>query len=402
MNKALLALGVLLILVACSPNKMELTETMEPAITVPNIKNYAVGSTNLAIAKEFSELGDDTMHRYLIGQPDDKGKAAYLDSLLAYPEAAFVTDLAIPNDESIFDIAAGQDLPIVSFITYPTAEKSDKQTYEFPYMNSSFGVFEHMLKPGDAPQFADPHAKYPLIILSHGHTAHGVYDISHAHNLSRNGYIVVVIFYGDNRTLVPNSFNTHQSFMRPIQTKVVLDAVLASDVFGPHIDTDNIGISGHSFGGFTPLALAGGDVQGRKDSTKDSRIKAVVAAAPWVGGTYDGNAVFAFGDGNKSLANVHIPVMTLFGTKDDVTTPESILPATLQLSGERYVVELIDQPHVFIGGSWQDRDNWELLFFNAYLKGDSKAKELLREGASMAGGNMDKQWFDYQRVNLAH
>lgn len=322
-----------------------------------------------------------------------------MDTLLAYPEAAFVTDLAIPNDEFTFDIAAGQDLPIVSFIAYPAAEKSDKQTYEFPYMNSSFGVFEHMLKHGEAPQFADPQAKYPLIILSHGHTAHGVYDIAHAHNLSRNGYIVVVIFYGDNRTLIPNSFNTHKSFMRPMQTKVVLDAVLTSDVFGPYIDTDNIGISGHSFGGFTPLALAGGDVQGQKESTKDDRIKAVVAVAPWVGGTYDGKEVFAFGDGNKSLSNVNIPVMTLFGTKDDVTTPESILPATLQLSGERYVVELIDQPHVFIGGSWQDRYNWELLFFNAYLKNDSEAKELLRKGASMAGGNMDKQWFDYQRVN---
>lgn len=399
MNKVLLALVVLLILVACSPNKMELTETMEPAITVPNIKNYAVGTTNLAIAEQFNELGDDAMHRYLIGQPNDKGEGAYLDTLLAYPEAALVTKLAIPNDTARFDVAAGIELPIVSFITYPTIDKSEKQTYEFPYMNSSFGVFEHMLEPGEAPEFAEPQTKYPLIILSHGHTAHGVYDIAHAHNLSRNGYIVVVIFYGDNRTLIPNSFNTHQSFMRPMQTKVVLDAVLANEAFGPRIDTDNIGISGHSFGGFTPLALAGGDVQGRPDSTKDDRIKAVVAAAPWVGGVYDGDEVFAFGDDNESLSNVDIPVLTLFGSKDDVTTPESILPATLQLSGERYVVELVDQPHVFIGGSWQDRDNWELLFFNAYLKGDNEAKELLRIGASMAGGNMDKQWFDYQRVN---
>lgn len=73
MTKTLLAFGALLFLVACSPNKTELTETMEPAIAVPNIKNYAVGSTNLAIAEQFRELGDDTMHRYLIGQPDDKG-----------------------------------------------------------------------------------------------------------------------------------------------------------------------------------------------------------------------------------------------------------------------------------------------------------------------------------------
>ena len=69
-----------------------------------------------------------------------------------------------------------------------------------------------------------------------------------------------------------------------------------------------------------------------------------------------------------------------------------------KLGGPTYVVELIDQPHVFEGGSWQDRDNWELLFFNAYLKNDAGALAALEVSDSMQGGNADRQLFDYQRT----
>jgi len=69
-----------------------------------------------------------------------------------------------------------------------------------------------------------------------------------------------------------------------------------------------------------------------------------------------------------------------------------------RLSGPTYVVELVDQPHVFETGSWEDRDNWELLFFSAYLKSNLASLETLKTGRSMKGGNEDVQLFDYQRV----
>ena len=69
-----------------------------------------------------------------------------------------------------------------------------------------------------------------------------------------------------------------------------------------------------------------------------------------------------------------------------------------QLSGPTYVVELVDQPHVFEQGSWEDRDNWELLFFSAYLKHDQAALALLESAASMRNGNEDRQRFDYQKT----
>ncbi|MEM8685556.1 MAG: hypothetical protein AAGF72_19240, partial [Pseudomonadota bacterium] len=58
----------------------------------------------------------------------------------------------------------------------------------------------------------------------------------------------------------------------------------------------------------------------------------------------------------------------------------------------------VDQPHVFDAGSWEDRDNWELLFFNAYLKSDDAALAALAAGRSMKGGNIDRQRFEFQQL----
>ena len=91
-------------------------------------------------------------------------------------------------------------------------------------------------------------------------------------------------------------------------------------------------------------------------------------------------------------------MVSFFGTRDAATPASFILPAMKKLSGPIYVVELVDQPHIFEQGSWEDRDNWELLFFAAYLKHDAAALEMLKSGHSMKGGNEDVQLFDYQQA----
>jgi hypothetical protein len=35
--------------------------------------------------------------------------------------------------------------------------------------------------------------------------------------------------------------------------------------------------------------------------------------------------------------------------------------------GRRFVIELVDQPHIYEAGSWQDEANWTLLFLAAYV-----------------------------------
>ncbi len=358
---------------------------------------YPVGSTNMEVAPEYADIGDDAMHEYLLGSARESDSPRFIDNIIKHPESAWVTNVPVPNTTELYGPASGLTLPVVTFLTYPSSAQQQPNRYAFPYHDARYGSFEDMLEAGEAPSFADPDKRYPLILLSHGASAHGVYDVGHAHDLASHGYIVAVINYGDDRTATENNQRHHRSFLRPLLTKAVLDSILESETFGGHIDTDSIGISGHSFGGFTALALAGGLVQGNTASVTDDRIKAGVIAAPWVGGIYDDHEMFAFGPDNAELKRVTKPMICFFGTKDEVTLASFILPAARQLSGPTYVIELVDQPHVFEEGSWEDRNNWELLFFSAYLKSDPKSLATLKTARSMKGGNEDVQLFDYQQ-----
>ena len=395
MIKHLLAIAACCCILGCS-NDADETVQGEPFERGP----YAVGSTNMQIAAAYAGIGDDAMHAYLLGRGNDTEQPGFVADILEHPESAWLIDVTIPDSPEIYGPASGMRLPVSVFLTFPSAPSQQQNPYAFPYHGAMYGVFEDMLEPGEAPSFADPDVRYPLIVLSHGASAHGIYDVRHAHQLASHGFVVAVLSYGDDRTAIPDELNRHLSYLRPLLTKAVLDEVLASETFGPHIDADAIGITGHSFGGFTALALAGGQFEGNPASVSDPRIKAAVLAAPWVGGRYDGVEVLAFGPENETLNRVGIPVISLFGSRDTVTTASYILPAMRQLSGPTYVVELVDQPHVFEQGSWEDRDNWELLFFSAYLKQDQAALALLQSASSMRAGNEDRQLFDYQKTGL--
>lgn len=395
MNRCLAVLMSLIVLTSCNNS----SPPLEPNEAEPFGRGpYPVGSTNMEVAPEFVEVGDDVMHEYLLGRAETIDKPRYITDLLKHPDAAWVTEVDVPDDATLYGPSSGLTLPVVTFLTFPTRARQHSKKYVFPYHDGVFGVFEDMLGVNEAPDFANPTERYPLIVLAHGSEAHGIYDVDHAHTLASHGYIVAVINYGDDRTAVPGALNQHVGFLRPFVTKAVLDSILESDTFGAHIDIDNIGITGHSFGGFTALATSGGPILGNTKSVHDERIKAISIAAPWVGGHDDGEDVFAFAPKNAGLSNVSVPTICFFGTNDEATLASFILPATENLSGPTYVVELVDQPHIFEEPSWEDRNNWELLFFSAYLKDDPESLETLRVARSMRGGNQDRQLMDYQRL----
>jgi dienelactone hydrolase len=355
-----------------------------------------VGSTNIEVASEFVNISDEQMHAYLLGRAGETGKARFISDILKHPESEWIIDVQIPEQPEIYGPASGQTLPVLTFLTFPAKAKRQRNSYAFPYFDSRYGVFEDMLEEGEQPDFAGPAARYPLILLAHGSEAHGIYDVKYAHTLASHGYIVAVISYGDVRTAIEGEANTHIGFLRPLLTSRVLDSLLNSETFGPHIDENNIGITGHSFGGFTALALCGGLIQGDVATVSDNRIKAAAVAAPWVGARYDGKDVFAFGAGNVDLKEISVPAICQFGTNDESTPASFILPAMRQLSGPTYVIELVGQPHIFEDASWEDRNNWEILFFSAYLKNDAASLATLRKARSMKGGNDNLQLFDYQ------
>ena len=186
---------------------------------------YSVGSTNMEVAPSHAGIGDEAMNEYLIGRSAESGQPRFIADILRYPEAAWVTNIEVPEVEELYGPASGMTLPTVTFIAYPSSDDNPQRSYAFPYHDGAYGSFEVMLGPGEKPSFADPNERYPLIILSHGSNAHGMYDVAHAHDIASHGYIVAVITYGDDRTAKAEDPNLHVGYLRPLMTKAVLDSL---------------------------------------------------------------------------------------------------------------------------------------------------------------------------------
>lgn len=155
--------------------------------------------------------------------------------------------------------------------------------------------------------------QFPLIIISHGNGGSHLIYRSISTYLAKRGYIVAMIeHYGNNRNNNELEYTIRNLQYRPRHVSLSIDYLLSQPLFGEHISKDKIVIIGHSMGGYTALALAGGiphTEEGIKvEVNKDDRIKALVLLAP------------AAGWFKHSMHDVNIPVV-LYMAEHDIFTP---------------------------------------------------------------------------------
>ena len=67
---------------------------------------YPVEVTNIEIADEFLNLEPEKMDRYLIGAWDESEGGIFWDRILKHPEDAWVVDVKIPDDASLYETLA--------------------------------------------------------------------------------------------------------------------------------------------------------------------------------------------------------------------------------------------------------------------------------------------------------
>jgi predicted dienelactone hydrolase len=162
---------------------------------------------------------------------------------------------------------------------------------------------------------------FPLLLISHGSGGSHLVYRTLAHHLARNGFIVGMPEHPfnnrNNNTLegtVENLIN------RPRHIRTAINWFFASKKFGVFLKPDAVSITGHSMGGYTALAVAGGvptslpnespDRRTRQVSvTPDRRVKALVLLAP---------AAVWFQD-DSALSEVNVPILMLVGEKDEYT-----------------------------------------------------------------------------------
>ncbi len=190
------------------------------------------------------------------------------------------------------------------------------RTFELPFPTL-------VLYPSDSPEQNAPIAvgAFPLVVISHGSGGTPMSHRTLAAHLAGNGFVVAMPEHpGNNRNdnhLVDTVDNLSN---RPRHIRQVIDWAFASETFGRGLLPDTVVIIGHSMGGYTALAVAGGlatsfprespDRQPRQiEVDPDPRVKALVLltpATPWFMSA-------------GALRDVRIPILLWTGEKDTIT-----------------------------------------------------------------------------------
>ena len=143
--------------------------------------------------------------------------------------------------------------PLLIEFWYPTTDSFDE-----PIVESKEPEIFRSVPSIENASVAD--GRFPLLVFSHG-TGGGRYSQAWLiERVVKAGYVAVSVdhFGNTHDNKIPREFL--KWWERAIDVQFVLSAVLGDGRFAAHIDADRIGGVGHSLGGYTQIALAGGQV----------------------------------------------------------------------------------------------------------------------------------------------
>lgn len=194
-----------------------------------------------------------------------------------------------------------KDISFPVFTMYPTA---------VPAHPVVFGPYSMDVSP-DAPVSGGP---FPLVMISHGSGSSPLVYRTIAAYLARHGYIVALPEHPGNNRHDNSLEDTLENLEnRPRHIRLVIDAIAADPQLNGHVLSNDVAMIGHSMGGYTALAVAGGQPwtgPGQKVAvTPDARVKALVLLAP---------AACWFVP-NDALKDVNVPILLLIGEHDKIT-----------------------------------------------------------------------------------
>lgn len=214
----------------------------------------------------------------------------------------------------------------------------------------------------------------PLVVISPGLRADRKFFSYLARHLTSHGLTVAALEHPD-RTVSPNSLLPATEFInRPKDISFLLDEFSKlnqqTGALQGKLNTEKVSIIGHSLGGYTALAVAGGELNlqqlrqackgvnplaqapadwlqcgaatliDSKVELQDRRIKNAIALNPVVGQLF----------GENGLSKINIPVLVLASTEDAITPVlnHQLRPFT-QLGDQKYLVTAIGGTHLSVG-----------------------------------------------------
>lgn len=236
------------------------------------------------------------------------------------PEA--VTDVAAPSEPGPYAVGRSviqlQDdsrgRPLTADVWYPVTAG----TTGAPSVYQFIPGIEFASKIALADVAVSTDGPFPLVIYSHGSGGLRYVASFFTETLASYGFVVAAVDHVGN-TAVESISGTEPprdeiAYNRVLDVNFLITQMLASSVapegqFSGSIDPERIGVSGHSFGGFTALAAVGGYTNALGTIPGDDRIIAAVGMAPATELSTD-----------EELAAVNVPTLLQSGTEDRTVT----------------------------------------------------------------------------------
>ena len=297
-------------------------------------------------------------------------------------------------DPTRLNVAGTGPRPVPVEIWYPSTPEAI--VGEERYVVNLFGL--DIARTPTYHDVARADGAFPLVLFSHGNAGIRFQSLFLAIYLASHGYVVASPDHHGNTFLdiLAGTVDGLSFANRPRDMKFVLDDLLArnasgNDFLAGAIDPTRIGMSGHSFGGFTTFVLAAG-------ADADPRISAFMPLAP--ASPFD--AAF--------LGSITKPILIVGGSLDDTTpfdtqqaAPFQHLPSGAAVVGLAEIVggghftfsDICEVPRNLVGviGGFDEActpphlpwrhahdiiNHLALNFFDATLRGDRAALRRLR------------------------
>lgn len=233
--------------------------------------------------------------------------------------------------ETVTD-AAREDRALTVEVWYPADETGEPSPYELiPGIEFPGG-----LATLDAPPSSE--GPFPVVVFSHGSGGLRQQTATIVETVASHGFVVVAPDHAGN-TAIDQLTGTETDRATTARNRVqdigfLIDQMeqgaLAADV----ADLERLAVMGHSFGGFTSLAVAGGF----GDIPADDRVDAIVPLAP---------ASSLLSD--AELEAIDVPMLIVTGSADETTPvdPDSTRPLELA-AGEARLVEIEGGSHAVV------------------------------------------------------
>ncbi len=226
--------------------------------------------------------------------------------------------------------------PLDFMLAYPAAPVPTAVPFKI-FMATNLHLYK------DAPVVSDG-LKHPLVMFSHGAGGNGSGYAWFGEYLASHGYLVAMVYHYRANTFDSSAlYVRNRIWQRPRDISLDISHLLQDKVWRLHIEPSQIGVAGHSQGGFTSIWIGGAKVnpdlfleyqRGWKNNlnlpaylreqmsldaepareVRDDRIRAAFAMAPGV--------IQEFGMDAAGLRQVTIPTYLIVLAGDTTTPPK--------------------------------------------------------------------------------